>query len=123
MAIGLHVDSAPASGADIWTFTIPDHWHLSGVRLVHLTPSAASTSTVNGSGAQKTIRVAWSEAAIQQHVDPSGSCSPSAISSLGPLYGPLMQQACAANPNIGVVFAGNYRIEPMVRGPAGMTLP
>jgi hypothetical protein len=122
-AIGVHVDSALASGADIWTFTIPDHWHLSGVRLVHLSPSAASFSTINGTGAQKTIRIAWSEAAIQQHADSSSSCSPSAISSLGALYGSLMQQFCAANPAVGVLYAANYRVEPMVRGPAGMTLP
>jgi hypothetical protein len=122
MAVGLHVDSAPASGADIWTFTIPEHWHLHAVRLVHLSPSAASSSTVNGSGAQKTMKVAWSESAVQQHADSTSSCSPSTIASLGPFQGPIVQQICAANPVIGVLYSANYRIEPMVRGPAGMTL-
>jgi hypothetical protein len=120
MAVGVHVDSAPASGADIWTFTIPEHWHLHGVRLVHLSPSAASSSTINGSGAQKTIRVAWSESAIQQHADSTSACSPATLSGLGPFEGPFMQQICAANPVVGILYAANYRIEPIVRGPAGM---
>jgi hypothetical protein len=34
-----------------------------------------------------------------------------------------VHQICAANPAVGILYAENYRIEPMVRGPAGMTPP
>jgi hypothetical protein len=123
VAVGMHVDTTPTSGADIWTFTIPEHWHLHAVHLVHLTPSAASSSTINGSGAQKTIKVAWTETAVQQRADSSAQCSPAALNSLGEFERLLMQQACAANQVVGVLYDGNYRMEPMVRGPAGMTVP
>jgi len=121
-ALGMHIDSAQGSGADIWTFTIPEHWHLSAVRLVHLSKSAASSSTINGGPTLKTVRVAWTESAVQEHADATSSCSPAGLNSMGGLERQFMQQICAENPVVGVVYTANYRIEPMVRGPAGMTL-
>jgi hypothetical protein len=70
-----------------------------------------------------TIKVAWSERAVQQHADSTSSCSAGTIESCGPLEGLLVHQICAANPAVGILYAENYRIEPMVRGPAGMTPP
>lgn len=124
-AIGSHADFTQQSGADIWTMTIPEHWHLAGIHLVHLVKGATSTSVINGGGNVKTFKVSWTE-------DPNsyttGTQSSSNASSWDSIFSDIVTGGAAVAVNTGsstaqtrvTLYTEAYRIEPLIRGPAGM---
>lgn len=60
-AIGSHADLSQQSGADVWTLSIPAHFRLHAIRLVHLAKGATTTSTIDASASGKTFKIAWTE--------------------------------------------------------------
>lgn len=132
-AIGSHADLTQQNGADIWTITIPAHFHLHAIHLVHLVKGATNTSVVNGGGNVKTFKVAWTEdpntyttaTSTTQHTSSGGT-------SWDDIFSDIVTGGAAAAVNTGsstssstsktrvTIYTEAYRIEPLVRGPAGI---
>ncbi len=55
-AIGSHADLSQQSGADVWTLSLPAHFRLHAIRLVHLLKGATTTSTIDASSSGKTSK-------------------------------------------------------------------
>jgi hypothetical protein len=131
-AVGIHVDSSKTSGADIWTLKIPDHWHLYAVKLVHITSPHASSSTINGTGSSKTIKISWAEIAKTVQVPVTTTQTSNSGSSWDSIFEDVVSGGAAVAANTGsttsttttlqpfTVYTEMYRLEATVRGPAGM---
>ena len=131
-AVGIHVDSSKTSGADIWTLKIPDHWHLHAVKLIHITSAHASSSTINGTGSSKTIKISWAEIAKTVMVPVTTTQTSNSGSSWDSIFEDVISGGAAAAGNTGsttsttttlqpfTVYTEMYRLEATVRGPAGM---
>jgi hypothetical protein len=131
-AIGIHVDSSMTSGADIWTLKIPKHFHLHSVKLVHITSPHASSSTINGTGSSKTIKISWAEIAKTVQVPVTTTQTSNSGSSWDSIFEDIVSGGAAAAANSGsttkttttlqpfTVYTEMYRLEATVRGPAGM---
>jgi hypothetical protein len=126
--VGTHWDYSAQVGSDVWTITIPDHFHLQAIHLVHLTSGSTKTTTINASGNEKTFEVAWTEA-LNGHVTGTSaatttlSCSGVGAVSFGVPYNP---NACSETTTGGTpvqipTYNNAYRVEPLIVGPAGMT--
>lgn len=131
-ALGIHVDASNTNGADIWTLKIPDHFKLDGLKLTHVTPGNVSTSTINGSGSSKTIKVTWAEKGTTVEVPVTTSTTTDNGTSSSSIFEDVVTGGAAAAANSGTttttsttmvaetVYAESYKLEATVRGPAGM---
>jgi hypothetical protein len=59
--IGTHWDYSEQTGTDVWTLTVPEHFHLQAINLVHITNGPTKTTTINGSGNATTFTIAWAD--------------------------------------------------------------
>jgi hypothetical protein len=126
--LGIHVDQSSTNGADIWTLKIPDHFKLDALKLTHVTPGNVSTSTINGSGSEKTIKVTWAEKATTVQVPVTTTTNNGTSSSS--IFEDIVTGGAAAAANQGTtttttmvpetVYTETYKLEATVRGPAGI---
>lgn len=137
---GNHWDYSPQNGTDVWTLTVPDHFHLQSINLVHLKSGPTKTSTVSSGGNQVTFTVAWQE---QQQPNGSELGTTSSTTTYTCSYEPLFDyQIPLVEPNGHVSCSGGatlqtsttggnpieiptfnnvYQVQAMVVGPAGMS--
>jgi len=133
--VGTHWDYSEQTGVDVWTVKIPDHFRLHAIRLVHLTTGETSTSTINASDSETTFKVSWREK-LNGHVTGTSSKTVTETCSYGLGDGIvntlLTVSGIPTNANCSTTSTGGtpiqiptynnvYRVEPMVRGPVGMT--
>jgi hypothetical protein len=133
--VGTHWDYSAQTGTDVWTLSIPDHFRLQAIKLVHITSAPTKTTTINAGSSKTTFSVAWSE---NQNSTIAGTSSETQTTSCSFSFGndlldSLTFDQAHANlfPNCTVTTTGGnpiqiptytniYRVEPMVVGPLGM---
>jgi hypothetical protein len=131
-AVAVHVDSTNTNGADVWTLTIPTHFHLHAIKLHHLSPGHTSTSTINASSSAKTIEISWAEKSVTVNVPETITTTTNNASSSTSFWEDVVTGGAAALVNSGsttsttttlvptTVWTEAYRFDVQVRGPAGM---
>jgi hypothetical protein len=132
-ALAIHVDSTSTNGADVWTVTIPAHFHLHAIKLHHTSSGHASTSTINASSSAKTIEISWAEKSVTVNVPETITSTTNNGSSSSSIWEDLATGGAAALANSGTtttttttlvpttVWVESYRFDVQVRGPAGMS--
>jgi len=132
-AIAVHVDSTNTNGADVWTLTIPAHFHLHAIKLHHISSGHTSTSTINASNSAKTIEISWAEKSVTVNVPETVTTTTNNASSSTSFWEDVVTGGAAALANSGstttttttlvptTVWTEAYRFEVQVRGPAGMS--
>jgi hypothetical protein len=131
-ALGIHADPTNTNGADIWTLDIPKHFKLDSIKVTHISSGNTSTSTINGSGNQKTIKITWDEHMQIVNVPVTTSSTSNNGTSWDSIFEDAVSGGAAAAANQGTtttttttlvptpVYTEVYKLEATVRGPDGL---
>lgn len=136
---GNHWDYSPQDGTDVWTLTLPEHFHLQTIHLVHIKTGPTKTTTVMSSGNQVAFKVAWEElqqngsvlgqaASTTTYVCANGWFGSDTITMVNGVptcgntsYGMLSVTTSVSNPTQIPTWNNVYQVEAMVVGPDGMS--